>query len=163
MYRKIIARTCVAIALSASWTASSQAGEKDVVIENTPVPVLEAAPSEPINACAEAQVGNPNNVLFSVPVGSLLVIEHASLNTSILDDQEALTASIETTVGGVEAQYFVGVVSAPPRIGGAATAMRAYADPGTDVTVQRGTVSPDIGNAVDAEVCIAGRLLSLSP
>jgi hypothetical protein len=163
MYPKLIGGACVAIALSAAWTTSPQAMGRNVTVQNTPLPVVEAAPIEPINACAEARLGNPNNVLFMVPADSILVIEHASLNTGILDDQEAVSASIRTIVGNIESQHFVGIVSAPPRLGGAATPMQVYADPGTDVTVQRGSMVPAGAEPVDAEVCIAGRLLPLLP
>lgn len=163
MYPKIIVGACVAIALGAAWTGSSQARGPNVTIENTPLPVLEAAPIEPINACAEVELGNPNTVLFMVPADSLLVIENASLNTGILDEEESVSASIRTSAGGAEAEYFVGIVTAPPRLGGAATPMQVYADPGSDVTVRRGSIVPAGADPVDAEVCIAGRLLPLLP
>jgi hypothetical protein len=109
-------------------------------------------PSEqPVNVCAT--VYNPT-LAFVVPVDSRLVIEDATVSAS-LDSDEIVVGLIETTVGTVAAEHFVGSIDgADFRFMRDGRTMKVYGDPGTDVVFKVAR-----RNAPEhMEICFTGHL-----
>ena len=124
----------------------------DVNVLNPKLDVNIIRDSEPFQACGEGLLSRPS---FTVPVDRRLVIEDGTIRGNMESDTQILIGSVETIVNGVEARHFIGrIAQSTFTFESAGRMMKAYADPGTEVTF----IFSSRGTPEDVVACISGRL-----